>query len=252
MKNSSEYATQLKKLCKRVQKELGSPEEPELTDPTTEIVLSCLSAFTTESKAQSGLNKLNAHFVDFNELRVSRDIEVAKVLGSSFPQAKDAAKLIIQILQAIFDKEDALDLSHLPSTGKREVKAFLESMSALPAYTVARVMLKSIGGHAFPVHEKMLTVLQKEEIVSPDASMSDVQGFLERQIPSKTLQKTYIQLRQFTDQYKMSAAKKETAAKKKTTTKKKTATKKATKKKTAAKKTTKKKTTKKKTTKKKS
>ena len=215
MRNSREYATVLNKLIRKARRSKGAPEEHELTDPVTEIILGYLTLHTTESKGTTALNKLRSHFVDFNELRVCREGEVVRILGSSFPQVRDVASMILQCLKEIFDQQDTLILDFLNNVGKREAKTFLEGLKVLPTYVQSRVMLRSLDGHAFPVHEKLVTTLQTEGAADPKASESDVQGFLERQIASKDIHKTYALLRSFVDTYKRKSA---TSAKSATTT----------------------------------
>ncbi len=240
MRNSREYAAVLSKLVRRIRREQGAVEEPELHDPQTELVLACLSFHAPEAKAKAALSKLNGSFVDINELRVCRENEVARMLGTGYPAARETAGLLITSLKALFEKQDTVSLDDLHAMGKRDAKAYLESLEGLPPYVVARVMLRGLGGHSFPLHDKMLEMLRDEEVIDPNADVADVQGFLERQIAAKDILKHYMLLREYADSYdgkktattkkvtRNSTTKKKTAAKKKTKTgaKKKTTTKK--------------------------
>jgi hypothetical protein len=205
MKDSSEYTARLKKLCNRLKREKGAAsvmgdEEP--ADALTELVRACLTAGATEAKAQAALNKFNSYFVDFNELRVCRPEEMAEVLGNQFPAAKDIAVQILGLLNQIFARRDTLSLVDLAASGKREAKVFLESLEGITPYVVARVMLFSLSGHAFPLHEQMVAMLRGEEVIDSAAPLDDIQGFLERQIPAKNLIKTYRLLRRHADNYR--------------------------------------------------
>lgn len=229
MRNSREHATVLSKLIRRIRREQGAAEEPELHDPLTELVLACLSFYAPEAKATAALSKLNGGFVDFNELRVCRENEIARMLGTAYPAARETSSLLITALKAIFEKQDDVSLDELHAMGKRDAKAYLESLEGLPAYVVARVMLRGLGGHSFPLHDKMLDMLRDEEAIDPNADVAEVQGFLERQITAKDILKHYMLLREYADNYdgkKTATTKKVT---RKSTTKKKTASRKNTK-----------------------
>lgn len=231
MRNSSEYATQLLKLCRKLQRDMGAPSVTVSENATEEVILGFLSSVVTEAKAGTTLEKLKKKFVDFNELRVCRDVEVAKLLGASFPQGKSVAKNIIRVLQQIYDQHDSLRLSDFLAGGKREAKAFLEEIKGLDAYVIARVMLLCLEAQAFPVNASLATMLRGEKVVDPGADEAKIQGFLERQIPSKDIFKYYLLLRKHADSYKAPEApapKKKAAAKK--TVAKKTAVKKTVKK----------------------
>lgn len=219
MKDSNEYAGALKRLCSRLKRSGGKINEPAVNDPITELVLAGLSVATTESKSRSALGRLRSSFVDFNELRVARFDEIADVLGKGFPQAKDAATRIKAVLQSVCEKNDILSVSHLQEGGKREAKMFFESLEGATPYIVARVMLLSLQAHAFPVNEQMLLMLRDEGAVAPKADVTDVQGFLERQISANDIRETYRLLRAHADAFKPSrAATKDTATGKKSAT----------------------------------
>ena len=232
MRNSTEYAGRLLRLCRKLRRSLGAPAEGEHDDPVEEIVLGFFSSVASEAKALTALNKVKKHFVDFNELRVCRDVELVQLLGSTFPQSREVGQNIVKVLQQIFDHNDSIHLGQLRESGKREAKTFLEKIEGLNAYVTARVMLLCLEAHAFPVHKPMLTMLRGEEVVAPDVDEAEVQGFLERQIPAKDILKYYLLLRKHADRYKGP----ETPVGAKKITVKKTVKKKAVKKKSATKK----------------
>jgi len=202
MKNSAEYGSKLKTLLARLKKEykVSVPTDP--MDPIEALLFACLSEETTDSKARTLLKRLKSFFVDFNEIRVCRTEELAEVLGKGFPESRKCARVIISLLQNIFDELDTLSLKSLCESGKRESKNFLSKLESINPYILSRIMLESIGGHAFPVHAKMLEVLRGEEVVNPKADISDIQGFLERQITSDHIHEYYALLRHHCDHYK--------------------------------------------------
>jgi endonuclease III len=235
MKDSAEYAECLKKLCNRLQRSGGKVVVPESADVTTELVWACLSKYTTENKTRVIMNRLLSHFVDLNEVRVSRTTELMDVIGKNFGQVREVTDTILKLLRSVFNRQDSLDMNGLKEIGKREAKAFLEELEGACPYVVSRVMMRALGAHAFPVHDSMLTMLRGEEVVNLKSDLAEVQGFLERQIPAQRVQKVYALLRRHADNYK--GKNKVTQARKKTrkrtrTTKKKTTKKTATKKKT--------------------
>lgn len=221
MKDSAEHGAQLKRLCNRIRREMGTPTVPAGQDPTTELVLACLSASSTEGKARAALNRLRSNFVDFNELRVCRPEEIAEILGKNFPQGHGVAETILVVLRELFDLRDSLDLAEFAEGGKRDAKIFLERMENASPYMVASVMLHSLGAHAFPVNTGMMEMLRGEEVITRKADAANVQGFLERQLSATTIRKTYALLKKYADSYrgKAKASSKNTKkkAKKKTT-----------------------------------
>lgn len=226
MKDSSEYGARLKKLINHLQRSGGQVTEPEIQDVTTELILACLSECNPESKARAALNKLRNHFVDFNELRVSRSTEVIEVISKNIQEARTTAMRILKLLGQVFQKRNSMDLESMRQMGKREAKVFFESLEGITPYIVSRVMMRGLGGHAFPVHEPMLKMLRIEEVVDARAAANEVQGFLERQITSARIHKAYALLRRHADHCKGEKSVKAEAEIKKKKKKKKASTKK--------------------------
>ncbi|MBN1845661.1 MAG: hypothetical protein JW810_08265, partial [Sedimentisphaerales bacterium] len=202
MKDSSEYGARLRTLCNRLKRAGSKAAEPPLGDVITELLLGCLSEHTTESKARSALNKLRSAYVDCNELRVSRVTEVMEILGKSFPEGKTTAERLLKLLRTLYNQRDNIHLEFLKEMGKREAKAYLEGLDGISPYVVARVMLRGLDGHAFPVHEPLLTMLRAEEVVDPEADAVTIQGFLERHVTSSRIHKLYALLRWHADHFK--------------------------------------------------
>lgn len=222
MRNSSAYGSKLTKLCRKIKKESGELSAGKHENIIEEIVLGFLASEVSEAKAVSTLSKIKKHFVNYNELRVYRDSEMAKLLGTSFPNAKQISKTIIDVLQQIYDHGDVLQLQHLCEGGKREARQYFDKIKSLNGYVSARVMLLCLNAHAFPVHPLMMVMLRGEGVVDPDADEANVQGFLERHVPAKNIHEHYLMLRHYADHYVDVAAPKKTTAEKvaKKTTKK--------------------------------
>jgi endonuclease III len=184
MKHGSEYAKRVKRLYNQMLRKLGKPAEPELVDPIEQLIVGILSSCASHSKALSVFRRLQQQMVDLNELRVTPPSELAEAIGDSLPLAKQKAHRIVDALNAIRKRQDSLDLSFLKHRGRREAREYLESLEGVDSATAASVLLYSLGGHAIPIDDLTLYVLQKEEIVESSASTAEVQTFLERHVPA--------------------------------------------------------------------
>lgn len=182
MKHSSEYAQEVKRLFKRLLKQSGKPEIPAPVDPLDQLVLGILSGCTTDHKAAVVYKHLREQTVDLNELRVTPPVELAEMIGTGVPLAKEKAQRIVDALNAVRRRQDKLDLSFLAQRARREAREYLESLEGVDKATAASVMLFSLGGHAIPVDEVTLYVLRQEKLVDPGAELAEVQAFLERTI----------------------------------------------------------------------
>lgn len=185
MKHGSEYAKHVKRLYRQMLREHGKPEVPAPTDPMEQLVLSILYACTSDLKGAAVYRRLREQMVDLNELRVTPAMELAEMIGSGMPLAAEKARRIVDALNAVRRRQDKLDLSFLHQRGRREARELLESLAGVDRATAAWTVLLSLGGHAVPVDEMVMHVLRQEGAIDPEATVAEVQAFLERTIPAE-------------------------------------------------------------------
>lgn len=184
MKRGSEYAKRIKQLHQQMIRKFGKPELPEPTDPIHQLIMGILSENTADHKGAALFHRICEQMVDLNELRVTPPMELAEMIGTSVPQARDKAERIIHVLNEIRARQDALDLAFLKQRGRREAREFLESLDGVGLYAAASVVVHSLGGHAIPIDFLTIYVLRKEEYVDDTAGPAEVQSFLERNVPA--------------------------------------------------------------------
>jgi hypothetical protein len=264
MKDSKKYAQKISKLYKSLKQD-STITARSFDDPIEAIVYAIVSENMDWAETKAMIKKMDRHFVDINDLRVSREEEIMDVLGETDDKTLKTASTMRQVLDAILTKYDSVSLNKLKEMGKRQARKELEEIEGLSSFAANYCFLTSLGGHAVPLTDDMIEYLKDNDLVHPKSKNSDIEGFLERQISAANAYEFYRLLKgegQKAAKLKKKDAKKKATAKKKAakkTAKKKTvkkavkktvkkATKKAVK---AVKKTTKKKVVKKKTKKKK-
>ncbi len=239
MKNSRKYAPKIKTLFRSLKRKSPKVNKIDFEDPADALVRGILSEHMQLSAVNSTAKNLKKHFVDLNDLRVSRNEEMLDVLGSS-REIEKVVSVLAKVLQSVFNSFNSMSLVGLCEIGKRPAKKKLEELDGISEFVVNYCFMTALDGHAIPLTEKMIGYLRKNELVAPNASDDDIEGFLERQITSANGYQFYWLLKR---QSEMGGKKIKKVSSKKAAAKKKT--KKSTKKKTAGKKT--KKSTKKKT-----
>jgi endonuclease III len=182
MKSGTEYARKVKRLLTRLKRKYGAVQKTEPVDPVHQLLFGILHRGTTAARAEKALAGIRSAMVDLNELRVSTPSELIELMGSAFPYAKEKARAIVKALNEIFERYHDISLDALNNKGKREARRYLEGLEGVDSATAAGVMLFSLDGHAMPVDENMLRVLRKDELVHSDASVEEVQAFLERNV----------------------------------------------------------------------
>ncbi len=198
--------------------EVAAPAAPGPADQDPvlrEFLRSFLAWECTTTKAEAALRRVDDAVVDLNEFRVFLPEEVAAVLGPSFPRAADRAVRIRQALHGLYRHEHCLRLAHLTERGKREARAFLESLGrqppvngagqaadyqVVPPYVSARVMLLSLGGHAFPLDDRLRLLLVHAGVLEAEDSLEESAAWLERALRASELPEAYRLIQAWADQ----------------------------------------------------
>lgn len=232
MKNSKEYAKKIAKLYRSLKQKRAKVKKREFDDPTDAIIYAIVSEDMRKSVAKSVFKKMEAHFVDSNDLRVSRAEEIYDVTDIANENSKKIASKLTEFLSEIFTKYNTVNLKELKEIGKRQARKDLEELGILSRFVISYCFLTSLGGHAIPLTKEMIEYLRDGELVHPDASDDDIEGFLERQISAANAYEFYTLLRKRSEK----GRKKKTKTAKTKSDSKETSQKKTTKKKKAKKK----------------
>lgn len=204
MKDSKKYADKLMKTYRSGKRGYGKVEKPEYEFSTDSLIYAIVSENLNESAAQSSVKKLARHFVDWNDLRVSRPEEIVDVLGKDNAENRRIADALTSALFAIFNKYDVINLDALKEGGKRQAKAILQKLLPSSRFVINYIVLTVFEGHSIPLTARMLDYLKKNELVNPEAEIDEIEGFLERQITASQAYDFYAIMRQESESAKNS------------------------------------------------
>ena len=182
MKNSKHYAQEIKKLFRSLKRKESRVRPRSFDDPIDAIVYAVVSEHASRADASKIVKAFHEHFVDVNDLRVSRSEEILEITGSTEMWAKKLARALPRALNAVFNTYDGLSIAPLTDMGKRQARKALADLEGVSRFVADYVFLVVLGGHALPLTQSMLTYLRDNEMVNPEADDQDVIGFLERQI----------------------------------------------------------------------
>ena len=133
-----------------------------------EVVYAFLLWEAGPERADRAFVSLRREFIDHNELRVCLIDEMRAVIGKTYPRSEPRCIALRDALNAIFERCNGLSLVSLDASGKRELRAFFDSIPAVPAFVTARVCLTQ-GVHIFPLDAR----LQKVACVLVDVDIID-------------------------------------------------------------------------------
>lgn len=230
MKDSKKYAKKLKKELDSLKKGQGEVNVPSYSDPIDAVIFAVLAEHIKSSTARTAVKKFQKHFVDHNDLRVSRTEEALDVLGGESSQLRVIAHSMSDVLNAVYSKFDTVSLMALTEIGKRQARKVLEEFEGITPFVVSYCFLTALNGHAIPITDKMIEYLRGLEFVHPKAKTHDIEGFLERQISVNNAYECYTLIRKAAEKFKKPEKKepKKTKAAPKKSVKKKVSKKKGT------------------------
>ncbi|MGP1309256.1 MAG: hypothetical protein ACTS27_03545 [Phycisphaerales bacterium] len=158
------------------------------------LVHSFLLYDSSADAADRAMKKLVGSFVDFNELRVAREDDIAAAIGVRYPGVSERAALLKRALNAVFDREHAVSLVGLLSKNKRDAKQYLASLDGCNAYVSSRVLLLGCTGHAVPVDGLLLSRLQDASALEDDVDLDRAVSLLERHVKAADAYVTHLAL----------------------------------------------------------
>lgn len=208
MKNSKEYSKKVQKLYRALKRKYPKPQKVLYDNPLDAIVYAVVAESVDEATTKSAMKGFTDRFVDWNDLRVSHPDEIIEAFGPDNPAAEDIASKLIEILRAIFQKYNTIDLEALKKMSKRPARQALEKIENITRFTVDYCMLTSLQGHAIPLTATMIEYLKGNELIHPDADQQEIEGFLSRQISAANGYRFYAFLRAESESVKSKAGKK--------------------------------------------
>jgi endonuclease III len=215
MKNSKEYSSKVHKLYRSLKRRYPKVQRAEYDEPVDALVYAIISENMSEASTQSVIKRFTDYFVDWNDLRVSRQEEIIEMLGSDTPAARDIASSLNKVLWSVFGKYNMVSLEAMHKMSKRPAKQALEKMEGTSRFVVDYCMLTSLHGHAIPLTKNMIEYLRSSELVHPEADEGEISGFLARQISAENAYEFYYLLRLQGESHKPEIEKKTTRRKRK-------------------------------------
>jgi hypothetical protein len=202
MKDNKKYADKLLKEFRSLKREYGKVIKPKYEFSTDALIYAIVSENMADSAANAAIKKLSRHFVDWNDLRVSRVEEIVDVIGKDSPENRIIAEALTQSLNTIFNKYDVVNLEALIEAGKRQAKTILEKLLPASRFVINYTVLTALDGHAIPLTPRMLEYLKNNELIQADATVEEIEGFLERQISASQAYEFYAVFRQASESAK--------------------------------------------------
>lgn len=133
-------------------------------------------------QANGALQQLTQHFADHNDMRVALPSHLIHAIGPQYPLAVERVLRLKSWLSDLYRRSTSLDLEYLRDLSKPDARRELASLHGLPEFAAAHVVVSSLGGHALPIDERLLTLLKADRVVdassTPTHAMDLLEGFV--------------------------------------------------------------------------
>jgi len=174
----------LSSLLKRHAAGPGTPLPEAVTgkDPINSLLFSFLLWEASVDDAVAGWTRLREATVDDNDLRISLPFEIVEMLGQRYPRGVERAERLRASLNDIYKREHAVSLARLSALGKREQRAYVESLEGISPFVAARTLLVCYGVHGVPVDERLCAALVSAGAVDEGAEPIELSATLGRQV----------------------------------------------------------------------
>lgn len=181
-------------------------EEPPARDPIAQLVFAFLQWQATSDQAEAAMDRLMEPVVDFNELRVLHHYDMIALLGEDYPLAHQRIARLKETLHEVYHRERATELKALASKGKRDARAYLDTLHGTPPFVAASITLVCFGGHALPVDEKLVSLLAQEGVLDEaDTPPHAAENLLLRQLKAGEAITAHYQLQAWADEHEWAA-----------------------------------------------
>jgi len=187
----------------------GKPERPQIVpqpasaDATAIGVVSAKNAQSVAgvvlglhgppAEGAEAARKLMMHFVDWNEVRVSRPATLVTVLGRH-PRATERIVLQQRFLEAFFLRQRSLNLDYLYTLKGHEVRRFLSDLEVFDREELAAVFLTGFTHAVFPPSDVLRDAAEQVGLIKPKTTTLQMAKKFETGLDEETLYALYSHL----------------------------------------------------------
>jgi hypothetical protein len=137
--------------------------------------------------------KLMQHFVDWNEVRVSRPATLVAVLGKQSRAAQRIATTQ-RFLEAFFLRQRSLNLDYLFTLKSHEVRRFLSDLEVFDREELAAVFLTGFRYPVFPPSDALRDAAEKVGLIKPKTTTLQMAKKFETGLDEESLYALYSHL----------------------------------------------------------
>lgn len=152
---------------------------PKALTPMDRLVFGILTDYATPLEAEEAMARLRERFINWNELRVARWIEIARGLDP-IPDSDACAIRLRSMLGRLFELRGAMALDFLTEMKVTDARKLLVDLdSNLPRHELNLIMFEMIPGMSIPLSQEGLKVARKHGLIGRTGNKNQLQKTLE-------------------------------------------------------------------------
>ena len=145
------------------------------------------------AEGAEGARKLMSHFVDWNEVRVSRPTTLVAALGRT-PRSAERIALLQRFLEAYFLRQRSLNLDYLFTLKSHEARRFVSDLEIFDREELAAVALTGFNIAVFPPSEVLRDAAEHAGLIRPKTTALQMAKKFETTLEELTLYTLYSHL----------------------------------------------------------
>lgn len=196
-------------LIQSLDRRYGKVERPQVVPPPSSADASAIAAVSAKNaqivagvvlglhgapaEGAEAAKKLMQHFVDWNEVRVSRPATLIAVLGRQ-PRAQARIALTQRFLEAFFLRQRSLNLDYLFTLKSHEMRRFLSDLEVFDREELAAVFLSGFSVPVFPPSDTLRDVCEQAGLIKPKTTTLQMAKKFETALDEPTMYTLYSHL----------------------------------------------------------
>jgi endonuclease-3 len=171
----------------------GMPQAEQGLDPLDVLIETILSQSTTNANSSRAFESLKRRFPDWDQARRARASSIEAAIRSG-GLARQKSVRIKNLLNEIYERRGALDLSFLCRAPLEEAREFLASFKGVGPKTVACTLLFACNRPVFPIDTHIFRIARRLALIPERCSDEEAHRLMEAVIPAGRYYEAHINL----------------------------------------------------------
>ena len=168
----------VQRLLHTLERRVGRRRRPPPTDVLSQMMEVVVIHMAGERAAKVVLREFRENFVDWNEVRVARRMEITRATNG-IAEGSAVGERIQSLLSAIYTDRGNMNLDALVGRSTVEIRQFLQSLEPLGKELVPVVMLQAMQQSIMPIGDRILRLHKRFNIVPGSTTQGQLRRYIE-------------------------------------------------------------------------